>query len=90
MDEISFLCNKVDLKVLGSKDNPLDEKKCSELRFSITVLWVGSVAGVNGPVIFLKKEKNVHPRLRGTNLVTRYGLPEGSCVIPKKTLYMVD
>ena len=62
----------------------------SDSRFSITVLRVGSVAGVNGPVIFLAKVKKVHPRLKGTNLVTRYGLPEGYCVIPSKAEYMDD
>ena len=62
----------------------------SDSRFSITVFPVGSAAGVNGPVIFLTKGTKVHPRLKGANLVTRYGLPEGSCVIPKKSAYMDD
>ena len=43
---------------------------------------------MNGLVIFLTKGTNVHPRLRGKNLVTKYGLPEGSCVIPNKAAYM--
>ena len=45
---------------------------------------------MNGPVIFLAKGTTVHPRLIGTNLLTRYCLPEGSCVIPKKSAYMDD
>ena len=45
---------------------------------------------MNGPVIFLAKGTNVHHRLKGTNLVTRYGLPEGSCGIPNKAAYMDD
>ena len=45
---------------------------------------------MNGPVIFLEKGKRVQPRLRGTNLVTRYGLPKGSCVIQNKAAYMDD
>ena len=45
---------------------------------------------MNGPVIFLEKGTKVQPRLRGNNLVTKYGLPEGSCVIPNKTAYMDD
>ena len=45
---------------------------------------------MNGPVMFLAKGTKVHPRLRGNNLVTKYGLPEGSCVIPKKSAYMDD
>ena len=32
----------------------------------------------------------MHPRLRGNNLVTKYGLPEVSCVIPNKAAYMHD
>ena len=45
---------------------------------------------MNGPVIFLAKGENLHPRLRGNNLVTRYGFTEGSCVIPNKSEYMDD
>ena len=45
---------------------------------------------MNDPVIFLAKGTNFHPRLRGNNLVTKYGLPEGSCVIPNKAAYMDD
>ena len=45
---------------------------------------------MNGPVIFMARGIKVHPSLRGTNLVTRYGLPEGSCVIPNKVAYMDD
>ena len=45
---------------------------------------------MNGPVIFMAKGTKVHPRLRGNNLVTKYGLPEGSCVIPNKSAYMDD
>ena len=45
---------------------------------------------MNGPVIFLAKGEKVHPRLRDNNLVNKYGLPEGSCVIPNKATYMDD
>ena len=54
---------------------PQHEKKFSHKIFSIIVLWVGSAAYVNGPVIFLEKGTSVHPGIRDTNLVTRYGLP---------------
>ena len=30
----------------------------------------------------------MHPRFRGNNLVTRYGFPEGSGLIPNKSAYM--
>ena len=32
----------------------------------------------------------MHPRRRDNNLVTKYGLPEGSCVIPNKAAYVDD
>ena len=90
LDETSCLCNEGEINFIGVRDKPLHENKFSDSRFSITVLRVGSVAGVNGPVIFMSKSTHVHPRLRGTNLVTRYIFPEGSCVIPKKAAYMDD
>ena len=37
---------------------------------------------MNGSVISLEKGTKVHPRLRGDNLVTRYGFPEAPFVIP--------
>ena len=58
--------------------------------FQITVLRVGSAAGVNVPVIFLIKGTKGYPRLSGNNLVTKYVFPEGSCVIPNKAAYMDD
>ena len=45
---------------------------------------------MNNPVIFLTKRTKVHPRIRGNNLVTKYGFPEGYCVIPNKEAYMDD
>ena len=90
LDETFFLSNGGELKVLGIKYKPRHDKNCSESRFSTTALWVGSAADVTGPVIFLAKGTKAHPRLRGANLVTRYGFPEGSCVIPKKVSYMDD
>ena len=90
LDETYFLCNEVELRIIGDNDKPCHEKNCSDSRFSITVLRVGSAAGVNGPVIFLAKGTKVHPRLRGNNLVIKHGLPEGSCVIPNKSAYIDD
>ena len=43
---------------------------------------------MDGPVIFMAKGETVHPRLRGNNFFTRYGLLEGYCVIPNKAAYM--
>ena len=88
LDETCFLCNGGELSIIGNNDKPRHDKNCSNLRFSITFLRVGSAAGVNGPVIFMEKGTKVHPRLRGNNLVTKYGLSEGYSVIPNKAAYM--
>ena len=90
LDETCFLCNEGELRIIFDNDKPRHDKNCSDLRFSITVLRVGSAAGVNGPVIFLEYGTNVHPRLRGNNWTTKYGLLEESCVIPNKAAYMDD
>ena len=64
--------------------------KNSDSSFPITVLWVRSTAGVNFQVMFIERGTLVHPRLRGTNLVTMYLLSEVSCVIPNKSAYVDD
>ena len=84
LDESSLLYDKGELKVIGRKDKTCHEKNCSDSRLSITFLRVGSEARVDGPVIFMVKGTKAKPRIIGTNLVTRYGLAEGSCVIPSK------
>ena len=71
LDETSFLCNEGELRVVGGNNKPRHDKNCSDSSFSITVLRVGSEAGVNGPVIFLAKGTKVYQRLRGKNLVTK-------------------
>ena len=45
---------------------------------------------MNGAVIFPAKGKKLHQSLRGNNLVSKYGFPEGSCVIPNKAAYADD
>ena len=55
LDETCFLCNEGELKIIDDNDKPRHDKNCSDSRFSITVLRVGSATGVNGPVIFLAK-----------------------------------
>eukprot|EP00957_Ditylum_brightwellii_P204708 15340482-Ditylum_brightwellii.AAC.1 len=55
---------------------------------SVTSLCTGAAAGVNGPVIFLTKGKEVHCSFRENKLHTMFGLPEGSYVIANGTGYM--
>ena len=90
LDETCFLCNEGELKIIGDNNKPPHDKNCSDSRFSIIVLRVGSVAGVNGPVIFLAKGTKVHPRIIGKNLVDKYGFPEVYCVLSNKEAYLYD
>ena len=53
LDETSFLCNEVELNVIWNDERTHDEKYCSDLRFSITALWIWIAVGVNRPVILL-------------------------------------
>ena len=57
LDETCFLCNEGELRIIGGNDKPCHDKNCSDLRFSITVLRVGSAAGVNVSVTFLEMGK---------------------------------
>ena len=45
---------------------------------------------MNDPVICMSQGTKVQPRIKGTNLVTRHGFPEGSYVIPNQAEYMDD
>ena len=75
LDETCFLFNGGEFRIIGGNDKTHHNKQCSDLRFTISVLQVGSESGVNGPVIFLANGEKVHPKLRSKDLVTRYGLP---------------
>ena len=90
LDETFSLFNECKIKFLESKGALCHDKNCSNSRFLITVLWVGSTAGVNAPVIFLEKGTKVHPKLIGKNLTNRYVFPEGSCAVSNKAAYMDD
>ena len=68
LDETCFLCNEGELKIIGDNNKPRHDKNGSDSRFSVTVLRVGSEAGVNGTVIFLAKVTKVQTRLRGKKL----------------------
>ena len=74
LDNTCFLCNEGESRIIGGNDKPRHDKNYSDSRFSITILRVGSASGVNVPVIFIAKVKNLHLRIRGTNFPkTGYG-----------------
>ena len=43
---------------------------------------------MNDQVIYMSKATKLHQRMKGNKLATKYGFPEGSCVIPNKAVYM--
>ena len=90
LDDTYFLCNDGKLRIIGGNDKPRHKINCSGSRFSITILRIGSEVGVNDTLIFIAMVTKVHPSLRGNNLVTKYILPEGSCVIPNRAECMYD
>ena len=53
LDETSFLINEGEFRIIDGNNKPRHNKNCSDSRFSISVLRVGSAAGVNGLVMFL-------------------------------------
>ena len=75
LDATCFLCNEGELRVIGDNKKHRHKINCNGLRFSITVLRVGSVVDVNGPVIFLAKSTKFHRSMRFNNLVTKYVIP---------------
>ena len=90
LDETCFMCSEGTLKILGDSQRKKHNLNVADCRTSVTVLRVGSAAGVNGPVVFVPKGREVPRRFRGDRLHSVYGLPEGSCVIPNKNGYMDD
>jgi len=90
LDETCFIASEGTLKVLADAGRKKHNVNVADCRESITCLRVGSAAGVNGPVVFLTKGKEIHRRFSGDRLHTVYGLPKGSCVIPTPNGYMDD
>ena len=88
LDKSCFMASDGTVNVLAGvnrKKHNLNLADCQEL---VTTLHTGAAAGVNGPVIFLTKGREVHCSFRGNRLHTVFGLPEGSCVIANGMGYM--
>ena len=45
---------------------------------------------MNDPLVFIAKGTSEYPKIRGTNLVSKCGFLEVTCVIPKKVANMDD
>eukprot|EP00957_Ditylum_brightwellii_P078224 5948129-Ditylum_brightwellii.AAC.1 len=73
------------LKILAGADRNKHNLNMADCQESITTLRTGAAAGVNGPVIFLIKGKEVHHSFRKNRLHIVFGLPEGSYVIANGT-----
>ena len=59
-------------------------------RLLITVIRVGTICGINGPVVFMVISKSMHKRFIGDSLTDNYILHEGYCMIINANYYMDD
>ena len=89
LDKTCIRCEDGELRVLGAKDRKVTSVRNSDSKFSITILRVGSTAGVDGPIIFLVEGKSIKSNCL-KDLPRFFNYPHGSCVIPTPTAYMTD
>lgn len=89
LDETCIRCDDGNLRVLGASDKRITSKCNSDSKFSITILRVGSAAGVDGPIIFLVEGKKIDSDVL-KDLPKKFGCPIGSCVIATPSAYMMD
>lgn len=61
LDETCFRAEDGVLKIIGSNERKKHEKNTSDSRLSITVVRIGSAAGIEGPRIYLGKGKEDPP-----------------------------
>ena len=87
LDEISFLCNEGELRIIGGNDKPR-QLQCFEVFGYSPPVWGCSGCEWSSD-ISIKREK-FYQRILDNNFVIKYGFPEGSCVIPKKAACMDD
>ena len=74
-----------ELKVIGEKGVKPACFFFGESLFSITLFFIGSEENVSVPVVFMGVGYLIHPRVRGTNLMTTCIFLEGCIVNSNKT-----
>ncbi len=91
LDETCFRAEDGVLKIIGSNERKKHEKNTSDSRLSITVVRIGSAAGIEGPRIYLGKGKEDPPsHMKKGNFSSRYTAPPGSYVKMTPNAYMTN
>ncbi len=91
LDETCFMASKGVLRVLGSAARKKHEKNTSDSCQSITVVRVGSAAGIKGPRIYLAKGKELTVEsLKINNFCHQHKVPIGSHVTMTPSAYMTN
>lgn len=88
LDETCIRCDDNGIRVVGARGR-ITSKRGADSKVSITILRVGSAAGIDGPIIFLVEGKSIDIKPL-KDLPKNFGCPIGSCVLPTPTAYMTD
>lgn len=89
LDETGVLASEGTVKIVGSGDRKKHEKNMDDACDSITIIRIGSAAGVSGPWIFLCRGKKLDRRSL-KNLPENYSAPAGSVVVMTPNAYLND
>lgn len=92
LDEECVMGSEGTVKVISSIFGKKVQKNMDDFKGSISVIRVGSAAGIEGPVIFLcagKDKRSIPNNLKG-DLSKKHGLPKGSRVVCTPTAYLTD
>ena len=91
LDESCFMGSEGVLRVIGSAARKKHEKNTSDSRQSITIVRVGSAAGVEGPRIFLAKGVDLTAEsMLKKNFARIHKAPIGSFVEMTPNAYMTN
>lgn len=87
--ESCVMASEGQVKILGSRAKKKHKKNIPDSRESITAVRVGSAVGVDGPCIYLVKEKDIELNAF-KDFTKHFPVPHGSCVEMTSSAYMTD
>ena len=89
LDESCVMASEGRVKILGIKAKKKHEKNISDSRELIASVRVGSAVGVDGPCIYLVKEKDIELNAF-KDFTKNFPAPPGSCVEMTPSAYTTD
>lgn len=84
-----MMASEGQVKILGNRAKKKHKKNIPDSRESITAVRVGSAVGVDGPCIYLVKEKDIELNAF-KDFTKHFPVPHGSCVEMTSSAYMTD